>query len=81
MSSEDKVIDQETKVSEEGVVSTHTQRASGRVDCCVMIPTLKVRHRTNGGGYVEEKWPRVGHVYAPVGILKVRAKKEEKQNG
>ena len=70
------IVDQETKTSEEGTKSTHTQYKTGRIDCIVQVPTCRVRQKINGV-IKDEVWPRVGNVYAPVLKSKARINKEK----
>lgn len=58
-------VESETKISAEGVKSTHTQQVNGSVDVLIQVPVLKVRQKVNGQ-QVEEIWPRVGDIYLPV---------------
>ncbi len=56
----------ETKVSSEGVRSTHTEyKNAQRVDCLIQIPALRVFQKIEGKR-VGRVWPRFGAIYAPI---------------
>ena len=68
-----KIKDRETKVSSEGVKSTHVEHAGGRVDCTISIPVLQVKSKSRNR---YETWPKIGSLYVPF-----RSYKEIKKGG
>jgi hypothetical protein len=56
----------ETRVSDEGVQSTHVEyKNRQRVDCLIKVPALRVFQKVDGKR-VGRLWPRVGAIYAPI---------------